>query len=201
MIMNTLPFSNLSENILLDTIADSNVIAQYNVSGNYSTNNDFLSDIDPDFNNSQNNINRQCIQYDTSAQFKQKFRCDKNISMLHTNICSSGKKLKDFIYYIDNLDITFTFIGICETWATKNNQDILNIPGYSHEQCIRSNNKRGGGVSIYVHNNIQYKNRKDLALPKTQYESVFIEINKSIMNTNRNVIIGEIYKTPSVKIK
>ena len=68
--------------------------------------------------------------------------------MLHTNICSSSKKLKDLMYYIDNLNINFTFIGLSETWATESNQDLLEIPGYKHEQCIRSNNKRGGGTSI-----------------------------------------------------
>ena len=33
------------------------------------------------------------------------------------------------------------------------------------------------------------------------YESTFVEIDKSIFKTNRNVIIGEIYKPPSAKIK
>ena len=53
------------------------------------------------------------------------------------------KKIKDFIYYIDNLNITFSFIGLSETC----NQDLLDIPDYSHEQCIRSNSKKGGGTS------------------------------------------------------
>ena len=44
------------------------------------------------------------------------------------------------------------FIGLSETWATDNNKDLLIIPGYSHEQCIRSNHKRGGEalVSIFI---------------------------------------------------
>ena len=52
----------------------------------------------------------------------------------------------------------FTFIGICETWATQLNEDLLNIPGYKHEHYIRSN-KRGGGVSLYILNTIPYKTR------------------------------------------
>ena len=71
--------------------------------------------------------------------------------MLHTNICSSSKKLKDLMYYIDNLNITFTFIGLSETCATESIQDLLEIPGYKHEQCIRSNKKRGGGVQVYAY--------------------------------------------------
>ena len=53
----------------------------------------------------------------------------------------------------------FIFIGVCETWATQLNEDILNIPGYKHENYIRSD-KRGGGVSIYILNKIPYTTKK-----------------------------------------
>ena len=53
----------------------------------------------------------------------------------------------------------------------------------------------------YIHNQIQYKKRDDLAFPPKIYESIFIEVDKLILNTNRNVIIGEIYNPPSSKLK
>ena len=58
---------------------------------------------------------------------------------------------------------TFSFIDISETWATKFNNHILNIPKYHHEQCIQSNNKKGGGTSLYISIDIQYINRNDLS--------------------------------------
>ena len=61
------------------------------------------------------------------------------------------------MYYINNLDTTFHFIWLSETCATDNNKDLLSIPGYSHEQCNRTNHKKGGGTSLYIHNQIQYK--------------------------------------------
>ena len=182
--MNTLPFKNISDISIP------------------STKNDILSDIDPDINNLfPNDLKNQCKNYDTSIEFNKEIGKHNNISLLHTNICSSSKKLKDFMYYIDNLDTTFHFIGLSETWATNSNQDLLNIPGYSHVQCIRSNNKKGGGTSLYVHNNIHYKTREDLLFPKKLYESIFIEVDKSIFHSNRNIIIGEIYNPPSSKLK
>ena len=69
--------------------------------------------------------------------------------MLHTNICSSSKKLKDLRYYIDNLNITFTFIGLSETWATESNPDLLEIPAYKHKQCIQI--RREGEIQIYAY--------------------------------------------------
>ena len=70
-----------------------------------------------------------------------------------------------------------------------------------HEQCIRSNKKKGGGTSLYIYNSIQYKRRRNLAFPEKLYESVFIELDKTIFNVNRNIIIGEIYNPPSSKLK
>ena len=84
----------------------------------------------------------------------------------------------------------FTCIGICETWATQANQDLLNMQGYKHEHCIRSNN-RGGGVNIYLLDTIQYKNRKNISLSTHMFESVFIEVDKSLFKSKRNVIIGK----------
>ena len=95
-----------------------------------------------------------------------------NISILHTNISSSEHKLNDCMYYVNHLNINFSFIGISETWATKHNDHLLNISNYNHEQCIRSK-KKGGGTSLYIHNDIQYKTRLNFALPKQQYESIF----------------------------
>ena len=49
--------------------------------------------------------------------------------------------------------------------ASKHNDHLLNISNYNHEQCIRSNKNRGGGTSLYIYNDIQYKTRLDLSLP------------------------------------
>ena len=42
-------------------------------------------------------------------------------------------------------------MGLSETWASETNQDLLKIPGYMHEQCIRSNRKKGGGEQVYTY--------------------------------------------------
>ena len=101
---------------------------------------------------------------------------------------------------MEGLDISFAFIGLSETWATKTNDDILNMPGYNHEHCIRVS-KKAGGVSTYILNMIQYKVRKNLAMPKHLFESIFIEVDKSIFKSKYNVIIGEIYRPPSSQLK
>ena len=193
--MNALPFMNIHDNDLLNICANKEY--PENLTTNFS-HNDQLNSIDPDLNMPQKIV---CKNYDTSQDFIEKYGSTKNLALIHSNICSSQNKLNDFMYYIDHLNVSFAFIGFSETWANKSNEDLLNIPGYKHEQCIRSNKKRGGGVSIYVLDTIQYKKRNALAMDKNIGESVFIEVDKSIFKTNRNIIIGEIYKPPSIKIK
>ena len=94
------------------------------------TNNDQLIRIDPDLHVYTNTVGKQCHNYDTSVEFKLKFGSQNNIKIVHSNICSTEKKLGAFKYYLDNLDMTFT-------WATQLNGDVLNIPVYKHEHYIR----------------------------------------------------------------
>ena len=157
-------------------------------------------ELDADHNTLENCTVKKCSNYDTSLEFNKTFVSQNNISILHLNICSSQHKLTDQAYYLENLNVTFSFIGISETWATHVNSHILNIPRYHHEQCIRSNNKKGRGTSLYINKDIQCKHRNDLSL-KTHYESIFIEVDKTLLNTNRTTIIGEIYKSPSSNLR
>ena len=183
--MNSLPFTNVQDNDMLDIIR-----TKYSTSHSTSylgTNNDNLFQIDPDLNVSSNLSKRHCQNFETSLDLKTKYGSKENITFLHSNICSSGKKLKDLSYYLEGFDISFSFIGLSETWATKTNEDILNMPGYNHEHCIRVS-KKGGGVSIYILNTIQYKVRKNLALPKHLFESIFIEVDKSIFKSKTHII-------------
>ena len=190
-----LSFKDIVEILHLDDNQNSSNCIHFRM----STNNYFLIEIDPDHNSSPNGVEKQCTYYDTSNEFNKATSFQYNISILHTNICSSEHKLNDCMYYVNNLNIKLSFISISETWATKHNDHLLNISNYNHEQCISSTKKRGGGTSLYIHNDIQYKTRLDLSLHKQQYESIFIEVEPSTFGTSRNTIVGEIYKPPSSK--
>ena len=80
------------------------------------------------------------------------------------------------------------------------------IKTYSVYQDIHTNNVyaliTGEGealVSIFI---TKYSIKLGMIwLSKKIFESIFIEVDKSIFNTNRNVIICEIYNPPSSKLK
>ena len=190
-----LPFKDIVEIPHLDDNQNSSNSIHFRM----STNNYSLIEIDPDHNSTPNDVEKQCKYYDTSNKFNKAMSLQDNISILHTNICSSDHKLNDCMYYVNNWNIKFSFIGISETWATKHNHHLLNISNYNHKQCIHSNKKKGGGTSLYIHNDIHYKTRLYLTLPKQQYESIFIKAEPSTFGTSRNTIVGKIYKPPSSK--
>ncbi len=82
---------------------------------------------------------------------------------------------------------------MCETWLTADNWDRFNIYGYNFVGKHRAKS-RGGGVALYVKNELQYKIRGDPGeLKEQEYESLFIEI---IQKKHCNVIVGEVYRTP-----
>ena len=123
--MDYLPFANVADNVMLDR--NRSLTIYRDINNLPSSNNDVLNDIDPDINNLiPNGLTNQCKGYDTSSELRNDICFLNNTTMLHTNICSSSNKLKDFMYYIDNLNMTFTFIGLSETWAAESNQDLLN---------------------------------------------------------------------------
>jgi hypothetical protein len=92
-------------------------------------------------------------------------------------------------------------INIClsETWLTPSTYLSTAIPQYNHE-CRYRSKKSGGGVSIFIHNSIQYSPRHDISIFNEDIESIFVDIDKSVINTDRNVIAGCIYRPPKSSI-
>ena len=60
-------------------------------------------------------------------------------------------------------------------------------------------NRKGGGVSLYVHNTFQYKVRNDLQLGGV-VNSAFVELLKTTTNSKHNIICGCIYRPPSMSL-
>ena len=90
----------------------------------------------------------------------------------------------------------FDIIGITETWITQNNYDLFPLPNYHEPYQNYRINRKGGGVLLYVRDNIQYRTRPDLQMGQDFIENIFIEIERRSLNTTKNVIIGLIYRVP-----
>jgi hypothetical protein len=71
---------------------------------------------------------------------------------------------------------------------------------YNHESVYRTD-RRGGGVSLFIKDNISYSLRSDLNTFGVDAETVFIEVNKTIFNGDKNIIVAVIYRAPNRDMK
>ena len=156
-----------------------------------------LSDIDPDFNYLNSIKESINSSYYNETTFKNRYKSNSNFSLLHLNIRSVVSHFTEFLCYLDTLNFVFKVIALSET-AINATSINYNIPNYSCEMNIRENRK-GGGVSLYVHNTFQYKVRNDLQLGGV-VNSVFVELLKTTTNSKHNIICGCIYRPPSMSL-
>ena len=121
-------------------------------------------------------------------------------SIIHSNIRSIKKNINDFTLYLNSLDLKFSVIAFSETWLNDATCSLYNIDGYHSENNYRTTRK-GGGVSLYIKNSIEYKTRSDLDYSENVIESKFIEISKEAISSDKDVIIGVIYHPPNTDVE
>ena len=144
-----------------------------------------LTEIDPDmqFYLESNYIkNTKCDYYieDTFVKNISKIQKQKRaLSMFHVNIKSLPKHFDELQQYLHMLAYDFSLIGISETWLNENNVDLYDLNGYVTIKDCRKE-RRGGGVSLYIRDEISFATRNDLGYFDSEMESIFIEIDKDI---------------------
>ena len=81
-------------------------------------------------------------------------------------------------------------LALCETWLDDSiTPNEINIPGYNLERNDR--NRQGGGVCLFIRDNLSYNIRKDLM--NENIEAIWIDI---LLPKTRPILIGSIYRPP-----
>ena len=112
------------------------------------------------------------------------------------NIRSLNQNLTKLTDFLKTLNLDLSIIGISETWLDGKNQncDYVGIEGYNFVHESRTD-RSGGGVGLFVNNNINFKLRPDLSTFDSQImESLFTEIIRPKLS---NIIIWNIYRPPN----
>jgi exonuclease III len=119
---------------------------------------------------------------------------NKNLLILNLNIRSIANKFDSFRNLLSTLKQPFSIISLTETWLNDQNSENFHLTNFDFV-CSNRANKKGGGVGIFISNNLNYKLRTDLNINEDGIvESLFIEI---ISTTGKNIIVGTIYRPPS----
>ena len=163
----------------------------------------FLDDADPDINFfsqvQPSNISSKYYDENNFNTELGEISERNNFSLLHLNIRSVPKNFNNLTNYVQNLKINFDVIGLTETWINEANTNLYNIEGYVQRELYRKQRK-GGGVSLYVKEEIVFNDRDDLTFNNNNVESLFIELSSSEQQNNR-IIIGIVYKPPGALIE
>ena len=164
-----------------------------------------LFDIDPDINFLHDGQNHDTCHYYHENSFNHithNHRDHSNtdsFSILHVNLRSIPKNFDSFLNYLHTLTFSFTIIAVTETWLSTNNSDNYGIPGYNLVSICRDG-KRGGGVCIFIKESLSYNIRTDLNVMSADAEMLFIELDKSSVNTNNSIIVGLVYRPPNTDV-
>ena len=80
------------------------------------------------------------------------------------------------------------------------NKDIYHLKGYSHKNTIRKQ-RTGGGVSLFIKDDIHFHVRDNINITLSDVDTLFIEIPKEELHSNKNVIVVVCYRPPHVCIR
>ena len=86
-----------------------------------------------------------------------------------------------------------TSVCFSETWLDESSltsQSLYELPHYKSIHQIRNYGK-GGGVSIYIKDSIDFKPRPDLSINNIDVESISVEL---LCKKNRNTLINVLYR-------
>mgnify|MGYP001795064481 FL=1 len=116
-------------------------------------------------------------------------------SILHLNIRSIKKNFENFKLFLSSFSFDFSIICFSETWLDDSfleSQSLYELPNYKSVHQVRNNGK-GGGVSIYINEAINFKLRSDLSINSTDVESISVEL---LYNKKSNTLINVLYRPP-----
>ena len=124
-----------------------------------------------------------------------------NLIVMHLNIRSvlgHQQELCQLIRSTERKNSWIDVILLCKTFLSSKTKSMVNIPRFSHI-CNYRKTRKGGGISILLHDGITYKQRSDLDIFKEGLtESVFVEIWSK---NGKQIIVGSMYKSPNVSIE
>ena len=154
-----------------------------------------VSHLDPDLNiPSQSNF-----QYYTTDEFQTNDIINECISSdhfscLHSNIRSLNSNFDNLIQMLSEFSYNFSVIGLTETRLKTTQENLCNqyLNGYTFVSQPSLSN--AGGVGFFINDSLCYNVRHDLSEIVAGYETLWIEIQSSLIN--QNIICGVIYRHP-----
>ena len=120
-----------------------------------------------------------------------------SFSILHLNIRSIKRKFENFKLFFSTLAFSFSVICFSETWLDELGNSLYELPNYISKHQVRDDRKEGG-VSIYIQNSLSFKVHSNLRINSIDIESLSIELS---MDNKCNTFVNALYGPPNGKIE
>ena len=162
--------------------------------------NDPLQDFDPEIHFHNTHELQNCTYYTEEALeslTKSISTPDLYLSVFHLNIRSLPRNFSHLEILLSKLHHSFTIVAITETWLTDAVASLYALPNYNHEFICRDS-RPGGGVSLFIRKDIEYRLVSNLSRLNDDFECLFIEILSS--KHKINTLLGSIYRPPGNSI-
>ena len=121
-------------------------------------------------------------------------------SVLYLNIRSIKKNFENLKLFLDSINFIFSVKCLSETWwddLATIEKSLCELPNYNSTHEARSDRK-GGGVSIYIHKPLDFTVKLNLSINNNDIESLTMEI---LSNRKRNTLINALYRPPNGQIE
>ena len=96
-----------------------------------------------------------------------------SFSTLHLNIRSIKKNFDNFKLFFSTLGFSFSVICFSKTWLDEAGNSLYESPNYISKHQVRDDRK-GGGVSVYIHNSLSFNVLSKLCINSLDTESLSI---------------------------
>ena len=125
---------------------------------------------------------------------------NRYLSLYNTNSrsLSKNKPQYDVLFQSlsENFNFSFDLLTFTETWLNDELEQLINFEGYAKVIKNKTIIKEGGGLAIFVKENMKFKIRNDIFVPPEYtdfFDCLFIQLD----NKPDNIVIGLIYRSPS----
>lgn len=136
---------------------------------------------------------RESLYYSVSSISDSLIVSPNDFKVTHLNIRSLLPKIDEFVAILGDVKLEFDCICFSETWLNHSSVNLCNILNYVSHHVMRENNKRGGGVSIYIRNCISSRRIDNLCMCFEYIESLFLDCSRN----GTRFIVGVIYRPPN----
>lgn len=132
----------------------------------------------------------ECNYYDCTAFNKMYKKSKRQFSAVHMNTRSLKNKVDTVEALLHSVNAKFDAIIFTETWLTSSDSP-PKFHSYKCESLVRQE-KRGGGVAIYIKDNLRYQIIDEFTRIDENIESLVIKIS--------NTVVVALYRPPSGNI-